>query len=60
VESLLGEVEVWSRQTRVVVRNAITFDSTVGSPSIFNKIFQRPFFRADVESVLGEAEVWSF
>jgi hypothetical protein len=31
VESILGEEEVWSRQARVTVQRAITFDPTVGS-----------------------------
>jgi hypothetical protein len=32
VESLLGEVEVSSLETRVPFERALTFDPTVGSP----------------------------
>jgi hypothetical protein len=43
-QSLLGEAEVLSLETRVPVRRAITFDPTVGSPSNFYMSFRTPFF----------------
>jgi hypothetical protein len=43
VESLLGEAEVSSLETRVPVRRAITFDPTVGSHSNFYRCFGMPF-----------------
>jgi hypothetical protein len=43
VESLLGEAEVSSLETRVPVRRAITFDPTVGSHSNFYRCFGTPF-----------------
>jgi hypothetical protein len=38
---------------------AISFDTTVGSRSKFNRRFRRPFSIMDVDSMLGEKEVLS-
>jgi hypothetical protein len=43
VESLFGEAEVSSLETRVPVQKGVTFDPTVGSPSNFYKRFRRAF-----------------
>ena len=60
VETILDEEEIWSRQARVTVRKAITFDATLRSRSKFYWSFWMPFFLiVDVESILGEEEVWS-
>jgi len=56
VESLIGEAEVSSLETRVPVPRAITFDPTVGSPSL-QEFPDAVFLPVDVESLLGEAEV---
>jgi len=44
VESLLGEAEVSSLQTRVRFERALTFDPTVGSPSKLWKSFRTQVF----------------
>ena len=43
VESPLGEEEVSSLETRVLVRKGHNFDPTVGSPSIFYMSFRTLF-----------------
>jgi hypothetical protein len=43
MESLLGEEDVCSRQTRIAVENDVTFYSTVGSHSNFYSCFWRSF-----------------
>jgi len=43
VESLRGEAEVSSLQTRGRFERAITFDTTVASPSKFYRSFRKPF-----------------
>jgi hypothetical protein len=51
-----------SRRSRPEYRfeRAITFDSTVGSPSNFYWSFRKPFsFLVNVEMLLGESEVSS-
>ena len=55
VESLVGEAEGSSLQTRVPVRKCNNFGSDVGSPSNFHSSFRmRVFHGVDAESLLGE------
>jgi hypothetical protein len=44
VESLLGEAEVSSLKTRVLVERAVTFDLTVRSSLKFYRSFRTLFF----------------
>jgi len=43
VESLLGEAEVSSLETRIAVRKGHNFDLTVGSPPNVYRSFRTPF-----------------
>jgi hypothetical protein len=43
VESLLGEAEVSTLETKLRFERAVTFDPTVGSPSNFYRSFRTPF-----------------
>jgi len=44
MQSLLYDVEVWSANLELGVERAITFDTTVGSPSYFYTSFHLPYF----------------
>ena len=70
VESIFGKEEISTYQARVTVRKGHNIDPTVGSRSKFYLSFRRPFSMLwmfpeaffhimDVESILGEKEVWS-
>jgi hypothetical protein len=60
VESLLGEAEVSSLQTRIPVRKGHNFRWDRWIAFKFNKRLRTFFFlRIDVESLLGEADVSS-
>ena len=43
MNSLLSEFEVFSRQTRIVAKNGVTFDSTVGLRPYFYMRFLKLF-----------------
>ena len=61
VESLLGEMDVSSRQTRVPVRKVPNFLSDRWIDlKIIEEFCDAVFLGVDVESVLGEAEVLLF
>jgi hypothetical protein len=61
VKSLLGETDVSSRQTRVLVRKVPNFLSDRWIDlKIIEEFLDAVFLGVDVESLLGEAEVLLF
>jgi len=61
VKSLLGETDVSSRQTRVLVRKVPNFLSDRWiNLKIIEEFLDAVFLGVDVESLLGEAEVLLF
>jgi len=58
VESILGEEEVWSRQTRLMVRKGHKFLSGRWiSIKLLQEFLEAIFLGVDLESLLGEAPV---
>jgi hypothetical protein len=60
MESLLGEAEVWTRQTKITDRKGHNFCSDRWITLNFLQEFSKVFFHAvAMEKILGEEEVWT-
>ena len=60
VESILGKVEVWSRQAKVTVRKGrnVLSDGWIAI-KLLQEFPEALFHRGNVGSILGEVDVWS-
>jgi len=60
VESIIGEVEVWSRHARGTVRKGHNFGSDRWiTIKLLLELPDTLIHGVDVESIIGEVEVWS-